>query len=1027
LTVLQSGNPVLESGNIGNGPDGAADVNYYQFTITNSATVQLTAQNNGVGNNSTFVISLYDTDPYDPIGNRLIAQDDGAAHQGGADISINLAAGVYYVAVSGSGNRYFNPYLENSGYNGETGDYQLAIDSADIPTSAGDGPTVLRTEPADGTVLHTSPLLLRAALSAPVDPSTLQPDATIQLYYDPTDPFTSSNVTQLSVGSVNYDDATQEVEITPSAPLGPGYYRLVLLGNTDVNSQVVETADAIPIPLGATSAHPDGQDFTATFQVDGIEGDTSANPGPDDTPATAHQLGNVTNVGLVQATGIIGDDASDQAFPFDPADVDLYHFQVAGAGNFAFGAEVFANRVGSQLGASMQLYRMQADGSLVEVASNDGSGNPTTASNFTVPLFSDPVVYASVTAGDYYLAVTSQFNTYDPTVSHSGSGGFSSGPYVLNLRVDPSSSSPHVLSTNVTEGAVLNQLPTTLTVQFDEAVNLQPLAFQSYLHAFTDRISAVYLRADDGTQYFPRLESFDPTTNTATFLLIDALPNGNYTWHLSGPNGLDDFAGNPLVGNDPVSGDYLVHFTVDAPPRGTPGNPTLWESQDVTDPQNPQTIGPLFPMELQNGVVIDRAPGQDTTAQKSAADYYEITVLQSRQYLFTLSNITGLGEGTAPTIWLDGVQQATIPQGANGSLAQLDPGTYVIGVDWSGQSSSAVSYQLNISIIGSPEPATSLTTGPVPALRLRLATDSPPPAPPGGPGTVGTPPSPSQPATPTGGPPVDSGTPAPAPGSPSSPAPANNSPGGVTQETPVTPTGSAPDSPQLSVTMGEHGVVHVSVVTPAVVEANAGASSQTALIPSTVVIALSDRALGASGDPGGARVFLRETNTPTVSVADNLGPLLLASPIYLSISVDGTAANTPATGAWPLFGDLVVTGVIDLEIEVVRAVIAGKRDLPQYVDSLARQLDGWQPDHRVPEPSPTPVPQAVDGTTVAVEEVVEAPADAGPAPWYYPGQIARVAVLVVSMTLVALRIHSRRSSRTAPPAPTLGGEAPSDH
>jgi hypothetical protein len=340
---------------------------------------------------------------------------------------------------------------------------------------------------------------------------------------------------------------------------------------------------------------------------------------------------------LIQATGAIGDDSTDPT-PFNPADVDFYHFQVSGAGNYAFGGEVFADRIGSPLFPSMQLYRLDTSGTLQLVASNDGSGNTTSASNFTVPLFSDPVIYASVTEGDYYLAVTSQSNTYDPQIPYSGSGGFSSGPYVLNLRVDPSSTPPHVVATQLTEGEQLTNPPTMFTVQFDEPVNLQPLAFAAYQHTFTSQIPAVFLQADDGTNYFPRLQSFDPTTNQATFLMIDVLPNGNYTLHLSGPNGLADFAGNQLVGNDPVTGDYLVHFSVNGPQRGTPGNPTLWSSQAVTDSQNPQPIGVLYPLELQKTVTIDRQLGSDSTAQTTAADYYEITVLQSQTYGFVLSN-----------------------------------------------------------------------------------------------------------------------------------------------------------------------------------------------------------------------------------------------------------------------------------------------------------------------------------------------------------------------------------------------------
>ncbi len=568
LSVLAPGTPLIENGLIGNGPGGAADVNFYQFTLAQSAQVQLEAQNTQRGSQSTFVLSLYDTDPLDPAGNRLIAQDDGATNSGQAEIDTTLAAGVYDVAVSGSGNSYFYPYLEGSGYSGDTGPYRLSLNATAVNQALGDGPIVLRTEPSNGAVLTESPLVIIAGLSGPVDPSTLQADTTIQLYYDPTDPFTNSSGMQLLGTSVNYDNYTQEIDITPPAPLTPGYYRLVLVGNQDVNAQVIQTADAIPIPLGATQAHSDGQDFTTMFQVVGNEGITGANPGTDDTQATAQNLGDVTNAGLVQIAGVIGDDSTDP-IPFDPGSVNVYHFQVSGSGNYAFGAEVFAGRIDSQLDPSVTLYRLDADGTLDQIATNDGSLNAVLANNFTEPLYTDPVLYAGVTAGDYYLVVTSAFTTYDLQTPYSGSGGFTTGPYVLNLRIDPSSAPPQVAATQITAGEQLSGPPTTFTVQFDEPMNLQQLAFNAYQQTFSGQIPMVTIQAADGTEYYPRLTSYDPTTNIATFLMIDALPNGAYTLHLSGPNGLTDLAGNPLVGNDPATGDYLVPFTVNGPARHT--------------------------------------------------------------------------------------------------------------------------------------------------------------------------------------------------------------------------------------------------------------------------------------------------------------------------------------------------------------------------------------------------------------------------------------------------------------------------
>ena len=65
----------------------------------------------------------------------------------------------------------------------------------------------------------------------------------------------------------------------------------------------------------------------------------------------------------------------------------------------------------------------------------------------------------------------------------------------------------------------------------------------------------------DGTRYYPRLQSWDDVSHTAKFLMLDGLANGPYQLHLSGPLGLADLAGNPVVGNED-SGDYVVAFTL---------------------------------------------------------------------------------------------------------------------------------------------------------------------------------------------------------------------------------------------------------------------------------------------------------------------------------------------------------------------------------------------------------------------------------------------------------------------------------
>src|SRR5205807_1046044 len=113
-------------------------------------------------------------------------------------------------------------------------------------------------------------------------------------------------------------------------------------------------------PLGKDPGHALGQDVVFTFHVNGVEGNTGGGAGADDTVNTAHQLGDVTNAGLVQIAGTIGNDPTDPV-PFNRSDVDLSRFTVSGDVHYAFGAEVFAGRIGSPLNAALTLFRLGAN------------------------------------------------------------------------------------------------------------------------------------------------------------------------------------------------------------------------------------------------------------------------------------------------------------------------------------------------------------------------------------------------------------------------------------------------------------------------------------------------------------------------------------------------------------------------------------------------------------------------------------------------------------------------------------------
>src|SRR5262249_31776058 len=140
------------------------------------------------------VLSLYNDDPgdwgdlYDPLGHRQLAQAEGGL---GVPATLNedLAAGTYYVAVSGAGNRYFHPLVADSGYPGAPCDYRLSITPPDPGLAPTDGPAVLSASPATGQVLGSSPLVIRVDLSKGLDPTTVVAGQTVRLTYNPTGTF----------------------------------------------------------------------------------------------------------------------------------------------------------------------------------------------------------------------------------------------------------------------------------------------------------------------------------------------------------------------------------------------------------------------------------------------------------------------------------------------------------------------------------------------------------------------------------------------------------------------------------------------------------------------------------------------------------------------------------------------------------------------------------------------------------------------------------------------------------------------
>jgi len=806
---------VQADGTIGNGPALAADVAWYSFTLDGPATVDLDLHPQGSSHPLDSVLSLYTDDPfdfgdpYDPSGYRLMVQATGG-HGSDPQIARNLSPGTYSIAISGVGNLDFNPLLAGSGFAGATGDYSLTASATALDYGPNDGPAVLTSDPAASAVLDASPFVIRLDFSSALDPTTVVAGQTVSLTYNPSGNFGDGNDQDVALAWTNVSSNGTELQLAPNAPLAPGYYQVFVAGNSITDLAVV--ADLNGNPVGLNSANPQGQDYTETFQVAGVKGRTGAAAGSDDTPSTAQELGNITSAGLIQVAGAIGDDPyydnSDPAH--NPAnDVDLYHFQITGPGRYALDAEVFAGRIGSPLDPGISLYGVDpATGTLEFIAGNNNTNNPTQATDGSFPLFLDSMLSQGLPAGNYYMAVADGsnvtspaenqpvggFGQLDPTSTHSAENGYTTGPYVLNLLVLATPSRPVVIATSPAQGAILTQAPTQLTVQFDEPMNIQQQAYLNYVTTNYCTIPSVYIQGSDGTDYYPRLDSYDPQTNQATLLMLDRLAPGSYTLHLSGALGLADLGGNPLVGNTP-SGDYQVQFTVkgtDLVQGSVSGQGGQIQAQP--GPDGSQNLGPLFPHELQSTVTLAYTPAGASAASVplSTQPTYEFTLLIDQNYLITLDGSdapqgasilvqTGTGQSlklytrSADTVW----------------LGEFAPGSYKITVQGM---TSDTPYHITFAMEGTADNPVPLVSGAAPALQFHfnaiapLGTTAVAPTGGGGDGTGSNPPS-----TPGGGsPPGGGGASNPPSTSSDGPSPVGGTTSGSSNTPAPPPTTSAP-------------------------------------------------------------------------------------------------------------------------------------------------------------------------------------------------------------------------------------------
>jgi hypothetical protein len=707
LTVVSPDQALDVAGTLGDGASRDADVDWYQFSLQSAGQVTLNLDRAGV-------LSLYQEDALaPPLGYQRVAQSDPTASLSATVLTQTLLPGTYFVAVSGAGNRYFSPFVPDSGTPGTTGGYHLRIDAADAGIDPANGLQLVRSDvPPAG--YQSAPLTINLVLSQPID---LGVNLVLLLDADGNDlgPITA------------FDPATGHLSLTPTRPLDVGDYTVAVF---DDNFNL-----AVALP----------------FSVVGREGHAGT-ADADDTIGTASDLGDLTRAGTVQVAGAIGDDPFYEFAQYG-LDADFYHFTITG-GPKVLSAEAFAGRIGSPLDPSLTLLRV-VRGPAGEVAGwelvagNYDSHNPLPDATGKTSLGTDPLLITRLTAGEYVLVVGATDNAadpllgqlpgqdgrFDPLVSHSGARGSRTGAYVLNLAVqNVVGPPPRVVDSSISPGQTVTGAPASVTVRFSAAIDVPRLFAQSALDPSAPH--AVYVEAANGQRYFLRVSASDLSKLEVTFQFLDELPSGSYTLHLSGPGGLVDVAGRLLVSND-SGGDYVIPFEI----VGSTGRAPLSDLANADDSfAAPTDLGTLFTHDLQSGITIRRDFSQAAVAPEDGADFYRFTILRDGTYSFSLGGAGFNLPGKPVLLDEHGNELTPFSDRRNPNnhtlVTKLAAGTYTITVrGWNPATAGAAVYELRLLAVLVPENPTPLHATPLPASRLQLFTlptpSTPPPGPPG--------------------------------------------------------------------------------------------------------------------------------------------------------------------------------------------------------------------------------------------------------------------------------------------------------
>jgi subtilisin family serine protease/Ca2+-binding RTX toxin-like protein len=399
---------------------------------------------------------------FDASGNQLAANDDNGIN-GFSSLKRNLAAGTYFVGVSGFGNSTYNPVNGSGKKPGKTGNYRLglSLSSADTNGLLSGARSIQIASGNDVPVVFEEDIgsdFGKAVGSADVDFFKIVAPDDGTLLVDLDTPYSSNFVdTYLRVfddsgTEIGFSDDDLATSITGSAvefDAGGGIVVNALsqfVGHT-TDSFVIGTVERGDVYYVGVS------DFdNRTYSATALTGRSSSGTGGRyqlevrfanrDRNGSIEQAVSFTTLPVVSQQGQIG---SDFGTSVGDRDVDMFALRMPSGGILEIDVDSFSIPGNNDtVDAVIKLF--------------DASGNPLASSDdIDGP---DPLLQVAVTAGQtLYAAVSGKGNTsYDPFLLGSGTSG-DDGFYTVSISVRPTSIAPSLRDDQIGDGAIASITP----------------------------------------------------------------------------------------------------------------------------------------------------------------------------------------------------------------------------------------------------------------------------------------------------------------------------------------------------------------------------------------------------------------------------------------------------------------------------------------------------------------------------------------------------------------------------------------